>query len=125
MRTRTIKLSPAGSAGAATASAQVGIPTTTLRAVRVATAGQSSGTTDVTLTSLGQTVATLANLGNGEAVAYPRALASAAEDGADLDTAGDEARVAPIVHNMLTVAVANGDARTDGVIVTIFIEDGD
>lgn len=125
MRSLTVELSPSGSAGAATASASLGIPTTTLRAVRAVTTGQSSGTTDVVLSSADATVATFASLGNGSVVAYPRVLASAAEDGADLDVAGDEARVAPIVHGTVKVAVSDADPQAEGVVLTLFVEDGE
>jgi hypothetical protein len=123
VRAKTVKLSPTGGVGAASTTVTIGTRPCVLRAVHVQATGQGSGTTDVTVSSLGREVAVFSNLGDGNSTQQPLVLASAAESGADLSAAGDEARLAPILHGTVSIVAVNADPQADGVVVTLFTED--
>jgi hypothetical protein len=113
-----LRVTTVGSAGSATGSATTRMPVNgKIYAVHTDFTTQPA-TTDTTLTSTlpTQTILTLTNTGT-DALDYPRVLLQGAT-GADLTTVYDKF----IVAGYLTVTVAQGDAITDGVIVTIYLE---
>lgn len=113
-----IKVTTVGSAGSAAGTATYGAKVNgKILAVEVDYTSQPA-TVDVTLTSTlpAQTILTLTST-NSDALDYPRKLVQGT-DGADLTAIYDKF----IVAGLLTVTVAQGDAITDGVVVTVYLE---
>ncbi|MDX2078562.1 MAG: hypothetical protein SFZ02_19175 [bacterium] len=112
-----IKVTTAGSAGSAVGSASSSALNGKLLAVHVDYTSQPA-TTDVTITanSPSMPILTLTNA-NTDAWKYPRQLM----DGITGSALTGVYEPLPI-YGAVTVAVAQGDAVTDGVVVTLVIE---
>lgn len=113
-----LKVTTVGSAGSAAGSATTDTRVNgRILAVHVDYTSQPA-TTDVTLASTlpTQTILTLTD-SNTDALDYPRKLVQGAT-GADLTAIYDNF----IVAGYLTATVAQGDAVTDGVVVTVYLE---
>jgi hypothetical protein len=119
LRSRTVKLSPAGVAGSATATRDLGVGgPCRLAAVGIDYTGMPA-TTDVTISNGGRDVAALDNA-NADAVVQPREQARDTATGAVI--AG--VFVEPVLNGTVNVAVAGADAGTDSVVVTLYLEEG-
>ena len=115
-----IKVTTVGSAGSAVGSTVVGLPLCKLLSVYLDYTSQP-GTTDVTIKATGnpaeQTLLTRTNA-TGDGWFFPKT-----QDHDNVAAAVTGSYSHPVIHNGgLSVAVAQGDAITDGLVATVYIE---
>ncbi len=113
-----IKLSTTGSAGSATASGHAATPIGQLVALHLNYTSQPA-TTDITVTAPSNpaalTILTLSNA-NTDAWFFPKT-----QDHDNVGAAITGSYSDPLLHNGVDIAVAQGDAVTDGVIATLYV----
>jgi hypothetical protein len=112
---REVTVTPAGAAGAATASGTTTVPPAFLKGVRIDYTSQPV-TTDVVLTNAGRTLLTVSNA-NTDRVVQPKI---ATHDNAGADQAAHVE--SPLVWGTITVTVNQGDPVASGVKVTLLLE---
>ena len=114
-----LKVSTTGSAGSASGSSVLAVPLSELVACYVDYHGSAPSTTDLTLKSPGNpvsvTLMTLTNT-NTDAWKYPTVNL---HDNVGAAVTG--AYAAPVVHGNITADLAQCDALTDAVVLTIYL----
>ena len=114
-----IKVSTTGSAGSASGSAVLALPLCELVAVYLDYHASAPATTDVTVSSPGNpaalTVLTKSNNAT-DGWEYPKVQK---DDNTGAAITGDYAD--PVIHGNLLVEVAQADALTDCVVVTVYV----
>lgn len=115
-----LKVSTTGSAGSATGSAVLSVPLSELLAVYVDYHASAPATTDLTLSSPGNpaavTILTLTNV-NTDGWYYPKVQK---HDNTGSAITGDYAN--PIIHGNILLDIAQGDALTDIVVLTVYLK---
>lgn len=118
IESREVKISTTGSAGSASGSAVAPLPLCELLAVYLDYHASAPATTDVTITASGNPLAvTLLTRSNSatDAWLYPKV-----QDHDNTGAAITGSYSHPVIHNNLSISIAQADALTDCLIVTLY-----
>lgn len=117
LRAISSRITPVGGAGTATATATFGVNPSELRMVAVLYPS-APATTTIVVSNLGRNVLAPAAT-NTPGLYRPREVA---QTNVGVDIAGTT--VFPVLNGLVSVVVANANAAVEGVIVTLYVEEG-
>lgn len=119
IRTQQVTLTPAGSAGSATANGQTGVISGEIMAVHLEYTSQPA-TTDVTIATANAPVNTILTITNAatDGWFYPRHVVHGETGTALTGTAGGDRTPVP-VDDHIKVTIAQGDPVANGLVATI------